>query len=205
MSDTHTAEGVSAYRGHRMIQPSGRSEIASSEDQLDSFSVTSGGSLIYPGLSESASMSTVGAGGGNSGLYLTPAQMALQQQLKSKHAELSRRIAMQQAELLRLGEQLALTYRDPSNFYETQQSDPQQQQPVHNNHQLNVTIAQPQQQQFMAMEASSPHLISPNLAAMRPPQHHQQMNNAVIQPQLNNGMDIVYDEMLEHQYLSNST
>ena len=105
MSDTHTADGVSsvsAYRGHRMIQPSGRSEIASSEDQMDSFSVTSGGSLIYPGLSESASMSGVASGtGGNSGLYLTPAQMALQQQLKSKHAELSRRISMQQAELLR--------------------------------------------------------------------------------------------------------
>ena len=107
MSDTHTthtAEGVSAYRGHRMIQPSGgRSEIASSEDQLDTYSVTSGGSLIYPGMSESASMSGVNSGAGNSaGIYLTPAQMALQQQLKSKHAELSRRISMQQAELLRL-------------------------------------------------------------------------------------------------------
>lgn len=104
MSDTHTthtAEGVSAYRGHRMLQPSGRSEIASSEDQMDSFSVTSGGSLIYPGMSESASMSGLASGGGNSGLYLTPAQTALQQQLKSKHAELSRRISMQQAELLR--------------------------------------------------------------------------------------------------------
>ena len=104
MSDTHTthtAEGVSAYRGHRMLQPSGRSEIASSEDQMDSFSVTSGGSLIYPGMSESASMSGLASGGGNLGLYLTPAQTALQQQLKSKHAELSRRISMQQAELLR--------------------------------------------------------------------------------------------------------
>ena len=103
----------------------------------------------------------------------------------------------------RLGEQLALTYREPNNFYDNQQQSEAQQQ-VHNNQHLNVTIAQPQPQQFMAMEASSPHLISPNLAAMRPPQHHQQINNASIQQQLN-GMDIVYDEMLQHSFLSNNT
>ena len=34
-------------------------------------------------------------------IYLTPAQVALQEQLKSKHSELSRRIALQQAELIR--------------------------------------------------------------------------------------------------------
>ena len=34
-------------------------------------------------------------------IYLTPAQVALQEQLKCKHSELSRRIALQQAELIR--------------------------------------------------------------------------------------------------------
>ena len=110
MSDTHTSDGHPAYRGHRLAQVSvsggagagGRSEL-SADDQLDTFSVTSGGSLIYPGLSEVSPVVTCAAGAApaNARLYLTPAQMALQQQLKSKHAELSRRIAMQQAELLR--------------------------------------------------------------------------------------------------------
>ena len=104
----------------------------------------------------------------------------------------------------RLGEQLALTYREHSNFYDQQQQQSEAQQQIQNNHHLSVTIAQPQPQQFLAMEAPSPHLISPNVAAMRPPQHHQQINNASIQQQLN-GIDIVYDEMLQHSYLSNNT
>jgi len=44
------------------------------------------------------------------GWTLTPAQQALQLQLKTKHAELCRRIAQQQAELVQLGEQLLLTH-----------------------------------------------------------------------------------------------
>jgi len=44
------------------------------------------------------------------GWSLTPAQQALQLQLKTKHAELCRRIAQQQAELVHLGEQLLLTH-----------------------------------------------------------------------------------------------
>lgn len=44
-----------------------------------------------------------------SSLILTPAQLQLQRQLRSKHAELSRRIAEQQRELSRLNQQLLLT------------------------------------------------------------------------------------------------
>merc|ERR1711990_1030340 len=44
------------------------------------------------------------------GWTLTPAQQALQLQLKTKPAELCRRIAQQQAELVQLGEQLVLTH-----------------------------------------------------------------------------------------------
>jgi len=42
-------------------------------------------------------------------LLLSPAQLQLQRQLRSKHAELSRRIQLQQQELLKLGEQLEIT------------------------------------------------------------------------------------------------
>ena len=42
-------------------------------------------------------------------LLLSPAQLQLQRQLRSKHAELSRRIQLQQQELLKLGEQLDIT------------------------------------------------------------------------------------------------
>ena len=42
-------------------------------------------------------------------LVLTPAQQCLQQQLRTKHRELSKRIALQQQELKKLGEQLLLT------------------------------------------------------------------------------------------------
>merc|ERR1712029_1271419 len=100
-------------------------------------------------------------GGGR--LCLTPAQVALQQQLKSKHAELSRRIALQQAELLRLGEQLALTYRDPNNaIYNQQQQQQQQQQniidPDHINaaQQQHLQQQQQQQQQYLT-SPSQPH------------------------------------------------
>ena len=57
-------------------------------DQMDSFSVSSAGG--YGGVEPAGQR-----------LYLTPAQVALQEQLKSKHSELSRRIALQQAELIR--------------------------------------------------------------------------------------------------------
>ena len=86
--------------------------MSSDQEQVDTFSVTSGGGVMYRGGGGGGLMDTGGGGagqvsggasgsGGSGRLYLTPAQMALQQQLKSKHAELSRRIALQQAELLR--------------------------------------------------------------------------------------------------------
>merc|ERR1719471_2844188 len=196
VSDSLASETHPAYRGQRMP----RSDINSSDqEQVDVYSVTSGGGMMYrggPGVIETSGHASNGTGR----LYLTAAQVALQQQLKSKHAELSRRIAMQQAELLRLGEQLALTYNDPGSYFPQQQ---QQQQQSH----LSVTIPQQQQQQYFAPPQPSPlPLQSPH--NMRPPlQQQQQMNNVVIQQQQQQltGMDIVYDEVLQHQFLQNNT
>ena len=89
-SDSHPAHRAGARPGLARL---GRAKISGAEDhcmdQMDSFSVSSAG----------------GYGGGveppGQRIYLTPAQVALQEQLKSKHSELSRRIALQQAELIR--------------------------------------------------------------------------------------------------------
>merc|ERR1719348_2501665 len=111
-------------------------------------------------------------------LFLTAAQVALQQQLKSKHAELSRRIALQQAELLRLGEQLALTYRDPNNaIYNQQQQQQQQQQQniIDHDHinaaqQQHLQQQQQQQQQQYLTSPSQPHILHSPLMVRSQPQ-----------------------------------
>ena len=102
MTDSLASEGHPAFRGGGgngnrppVMAGGGPPSVASDQDQVDTYSVTSGGSIMYrePGLQEDQ--------GPGDRVYLTPAQVALQTQLKSKHAELSRRIALQQAELLR--------------------------------------------------------------------------------------------------------
>merc|ERR1712029_1298330 len=143
-------------------------------------------------------------GGGR--LCLTPAQVALQQQLKSKHAELSRRIALQQAELLRLGEQLALTYRDPNNAIYNQQQQ-QQQNIIDHDHinaaqqQQHLQQQQQQQQQYLT-SPSQPHILqSPMMGRSQP----QQMTNLVLQQQQQqhqqqhmNGMNVGFEDVLQH-------
>ena len=102
MTDSLASEGHPAFRGGGgngnrppVMAVGGPPSVASDQDQVDTYSVTSGGSIMYrePGHQEDQ--------GPGDRVYLTPAQVALQTQLKSKHAELSRRIALQQAELLR--------------------------------------------------------------------------------------------------------
>merc|ERR1711892_39021 len=84
-------------------------------------------------------------------IVLTAAQVALQQQLKTKHAELSRRIVLQQAELLRLGDQLQMTYTQspPSpaytNHLNQQDSTPPSPQPMQRTQ--HITPPSPQQLQ----------------------------------------------------------
>ena len=103
MTDSLASEsGHPAFRGGARAQVmtgAGPASVASDQDQVDTYSVTSGGSIMYRG-PEAGDQADQGAGAGDR-IYLTPAQVALQTQLKSKHAELSRRIALQQAELLR--------------------------------------------------------------------------------------------------------
>ena len=99
MTDSLASEGHPAFRGGNrppVMGGGGAPSVASDQDQVDTYSVTSGGSIMYrePGHQETDQ-------GPGDRVYLTPAQVALQTQLKSKHAELSRRIALQQAELLR--------------------------------------------------------------------------------------------------------
>ena len=95
MSDSVTSDSHPAHRAGAGLARAGRAKISSAEDhcmdQMDSFSVSSAGGYGAGGAEA--------AGGGR--VYLTPAQVALQEQLKSKHSELSRRIALQQAELIR--------------------------------------------------------------------------------------------------------
>merc|ERR1719362_1430321 len=178
MTDSLASEGHPAFRGGGgngnrppVMAGGGPPSVASDQDQVDTYSVTSGGSIMYrePGLQEDQ--------GPGDRVYLTPAQVALQTQLKSKHAELSRRIALQQAELLRLGEQLALTYRDPGSFFNNH--PPQQQQQVVEPDQINVVLQQPQQQQqqqqqYLASPSLSqpPNLIQPQSIIIR---SHQQL------------------------------
>ena len=92
MSDSVTSDSHPAHRAGTGLARVGRAKISAVDDhcmdQMDSFSVSSVGG--YGGV-EAASQR----------VYLTPAQVALQEQLKSKHSELSRRIALQQAELIR--------------------------------------------------------------------------------------------------------
>ena len=92
MSDSVTSDSHPAHRAGASLARAGRAKMAAAEDhcmdQMDSFSVSSAGGYGGPE-----------PGGGR--VYLTPAQVALQEQLKSKHSELSRRIALQQAELIR--------------------------------------------------------------------------------------------------------
>ena len=113
MSDSLASEGHPAFRGGGRqasrcemsggggapsLGGGGAPSVTSDQDQVDAFSVTSGGSMMYRGPGQGDQQ----AGGGDADrIYLTPAQGALQTQLKSKHAELHRRIALQQAELLR--------------------------------------------------------------------------------------------------------
>jgi len=105
-------------------------------------------------------------------LVLSPAQQQLQQQLRTKHAELARRIASQQEELLRLGNQLALTPQShnqsqPSTFKSQQQPQvgftgfkghqlvqhqlqiPQQQLSAPRDLQLQQNLQQQHQQQYL--------------------------------------------------------
>merc|ERR1719273_767439 len=118
MSDSVTSDSHPAHRAGTGLARVGRTKISAEDhcmDQMDSFSVSSAGG--YGGVEAAGQR-----------VYLTPAQVALQEQLKSKHSELSRRIALQQAELIRLGEQLALTYQQPDIFFNNQQQQQQQQQ-----------------------------------------------------------------------------
>ena len=93
MSDSVTSDSHPARAGARPgLARLGRAKISGAEDhcmdQMDTFSVSSTGG--YGGVEAAGQR-----------VYLTPAQVALQEQLKSKHSELSRRIALQQAELIR--------------------------------------------------------------------------------------------------------
>ena len=104
MTDSLASEGHPAFRGGgrpSVMAGVGTASVTSDQDQVDTYSVTSGGSIMYrePGHRVSEAGDQDQAAGDR--IYLTPAQVALQTQLKSKHAELSRRIALQQAELLR--------------------------------------------------------------------------------------------------------
>jgi len=212
VSDSLASETHPAYRGQRMQ----RSDINSSDqEQVDVYSVTSGGGMMYrggPGVIETSGHASNGTGR----LYLTAAQVALQQQLKSKHAELSRRIALQQAELLRLGEQLALTYRDPNNaIYNQQQQQQQQQQNIIDHDHINAAQQQhlqqqqQQQQQQYLTSPSQPHILhSPLMVRSQP----QQMNNLVLQQQQQqqqhhqqqqhmNGLNVGFEDVLQHGFL----
>lgn len=103
-------------------------------------------------------------------LVLTAAQVALQHQLKTKHAELSRRIALQQAELTRLGDQLSLTFTQSAPGYNGQQQQLGQQQaaaPPQSPQQLQRTQQQQpntgQQQQVMySASDSGQQYLAPN-------------------------------------------
>merc|ERR1719220_3242736 len=134
------------------------------------------------------------AGGDADRIYLTPAQVALQTQLKSKHAELHRRIALQQAELLRLGEQLALTYRDLGSFFN--HPPPQQ------------------QQQHQTSPSQPPNLIQPQSMLIRSHQQlpQQQQINLTLQQQQQQqqqqitGMDVGFSgDVIQHQYLPSNS
>merc|ERR1712228_675596 len=109
-------------------------------------------------------------------LVLTSTQIQIQQQLKAKHATLSRRIAMQQAELLKLEEQLHMKFGKMAPTYGNHiQPQPQpQQQPQHQmqqqqQNQLNMAQQQQQQQQqlvmnpvFSATEMMQQHFLPPD-------------------------------------------
>ena len=107
MTDSLASEGHPAFRagGGRpsVMTGVGTASVTSDQDQVDTYSVTSGGSIMYrePGHRGAEDQDQGAGAGAGDRIYLTPAQVALQTQLKSKHAELSRRIALQQAELLR--------------------------------------------------------------------------------------------------------
>merc|ERR1719270_2553828 len=205
MSDSHTSDtGHPAYRSQRLGGARCDMSTVSDQDQVDTYSVTSGGSIIYRSEAGGGHVSGGSAGiiDGGGRLYLTPAQVALQQQLKSKHAELSRRIALQQAELLRLGEQLALTYRDPGNYY-TQQQQPPDPHLAGLNLQQQPPPASQQPPQYLTSPApAGPPVIQQSPILVRSQQ--QQLNNVVIQHQQQqhmNGMDVSYDDVLQHPYL----
>lgn len=216
MTDSLASEGHPAFRGGGgngnrppVMAVGGPPSVASDQDQVDTYSVTSGGSIMYrePGHQEDQ--------GPGDRVYLTPAQVALQTQLKSKHAELSRRIALQQAELLRLGEQLALTYRDPGSFFNNH--PPQQQQQVVEPDQINVVLQQPQQQQqqqYLASPSLSqpPNLIQPQSIIIRShqqlPTQQQQLNLGMQQQPQHQiaGMDVSYNnDVMQHQFLPSNT
>jgi len=164
-SDSHPVNRQSMPPNSRI----GRCELSSSDDHcldpLDSFSVTSGG--MFGGEEQSREED-------RQNIYLTPAQIALQEQLKSKHSELSRRIALQQAELIRLGEQLALTYQQPTAFYNNQQQPQQQQQQQQQQHVLNR-----ESETFSIQQQHHPYLNPP-----QPPAPPQQQATVVLQPNI---------------------
>jgi len=171
-------------------------------DQTDAFSVTSeakfvgslpGGSesmmndqqYLDPRQSEHQGMAITKSPLGNSQekldqqsitpLVLTSTQIQIQQQLKAKHATLSRRIAMQQAELLKLEEQLHLKFGKMTPTYGNHIQPQPQQQPQHQmqqqqQNQLNMAQQQQQQQQqqlvmnpvFSATEMMQQHFLPPD-------------------------------------------
>ena len=111
-----------------------------------------------------------------------------------------------------MGEQLALTYRDPTSFFNHQ--PPQQQQHVVDPDQLNVVMQQPQQQYLASPSLSQPpNLIQPQSIIIRshpqlPPQQ-QQLNLGMQQQQPQHqitGMDVNYsNDVIPHQFLPSNT
>ena len=119
----------------------------------------------------------------------------------------------------RLGEQLALTYRDPGSFFNNH--PPQQQQQVVEPDQINVVLQQPQQQQqppqqqqYLASPSLSqpPNLIQPQSIIIRSHQQlqpQQQQLNLGMQQQPQHqitGMDVSYNnDVMQHQFLPSNT
>merc|ERR1711973_784216 len=164
VSDSLASETHPAYRGQRMP----RSDINSSyQEQVDVYSVTSGGGMMYrggPGVIETSGHASNGTGR----LYLTAAQVALQQQQQN--------------------------IIDHDHINAAQQQHLQQQQ---------------QQQQQYLTSPSQPHILhSPLMVRSQP----QQMNNLVLQQQQQqqqhhqqqqhmNGLNVGFEDVLQHGFL----
>ena len=82
-------------------------------------------------------------------LLLTPAQQLLQQQLRTKHCELERRIAEQQQELARLGQQLNLSIQNTGPFHHQQLMQLPRQQLGPEQQQQQLTIQEIEQQHYL--------------------------------------------------------